>query len=121
MCIETEGVWDFNYAEVPFSNILRISPSPGTESFDKKISHIIEIMRWSSPSEIGKCWATWNVFKEKQDWISHSDIVGILSKLETDGDLEYQPRDKKWLNILKKCPHATAADIKRIDTLITPA
>ncbi|WP_431638525.1 hypothetical protein, partial [Enterobacter mori] len=120
MCIDTEGVWDFNYAEVPFSNILRISPAANTDSFNKKTKHIIRIMRWSSPSEVGKCWATWNVFKNKQNWISHNDIKGILAELESDGDLEFQPKDKAWLTILKKCPQATPSDIRRIEKLINP-
>lgn len=120
MCIDTEGVWDFNYAEVPFTNILRISPNSDSASFKRKTAHIIRIMRWSSPSEIGKCWATWNIFKDKQDWISQEDVEGILSELESNGDLEYQPKDKAWLNILKKCPHATESQIKRIEALTNP-
>lgn len=83
--------------------------------------HVIEIMRWSSPSNIGTCWATWSVFKEKQNWINEHEVNGLISTLEKDKEFKYQPRDKMWLEILKKCPNATKEHIARIDKLINTA
>ncbi|HDS6504661.1 TPA: SIR2 family protein [Enterobacter asburiae] len=121
MCIDTNGVWDFNHAAMPFANIIRISPETGTKNFNRKMRHVIEIMRWSSPSNIGTCWATWSVFKEKQNWINEHEVNGLISTLEKDKEFKYQPRDKMWLEILKKCPNATKEHIARIDKLINTA
>ncbi|HCM9313895.1 TPA: SIR2 family protein [Enterobacter hormaechei subsp. steigerwaltii] len=119
MGTETSGVWDFNYAATPFENILRIHPKKGTEVFTRKIEHIINIMRWSAPSEIGKCWATWNVFVSKVNWINDEELGSIIDKLENDANFAYQEKDNKWLEVLKKRSEIKKRMKLRIDALIS--
>ncbi len=119
MGTETSGVWDFNYAATPFENILRIHPKKGTEVFNKKIEHIINIMRWSAPSEIGKCWATWNTFKNRVNWVSDEELASIIDKLENDANFIYQEKDKRWLEVLSKRDKMTKRQKLKITSLIS--
>ena len=76
-------------------------------------------MRWSAPSEIGKCWATWNVFVSKVNWINDEELGSIIDKLENDANFAYQEKDNKWLEVLKKRSEIKKRMKLRIDALIS--
>jgi len=100
LCTKTDGVWDFYSAEAPFKSILRISPQKTSRIFNPRLKHIIEVLRWSAPSEIGKCWSTWNAFCQNLNWISSKDIQGVIDIFETE-ELKFSySRDKNWITEL---------------------
>lgn len=114
-CAKSDGVWDFYTAREPFLNILRISPRPQNSIFNERIEHIIEVLRWSGSDELGKCWATWDVFCKQLDWLNEVDIEYILLYLEKDDYLRLRKSDKKWLSKLKECKNSTEEQRQRID------
>lgn len=116
-CAKSDGVWDFYTADKPFLNILKISPGVESEVFDERLDHIIGILRWSSPNEIGKCWSTWDIFVKHIEWFREDDINEILHKFRF-GRSEYRPSDKKWLLKLKTHSKCTDDHKRRIDEVI---
>lgn len=74
-------------------------------------------MRWSAPSEIGKCWATWNTFKNRVNWINNEELAGLIDKLENDVNFIYQEKDKKWLEVLSKRDGMTKRQKLKITSL----
>lgn len=117
LCAKSEGVWDFYTASQPFLNVLRITPKNGSNVFEERINHIIEVLRWSAPKERGKCWGTWKIYCDHIDWISSHDISSILTKLEENDS--YKTTDQGWVTQLKKCTHCTDVQKIRIDALIS--
>jgi hypothetical protein len=118
LCAHTDGVWDFYTAESPFTNILRISPRKDSESFKPRIAHILKVLRWSAPSEIGKCWSTWNAYVRHLNWLKETDIGEIINHLTNDEDNKYKKSDQKWLEKLKNSNHCTDILKKSIDSLL---
>lgn len=102
VCSNTEGVWDFYTAESPFRNVLRITPAKESEFFEPRLTHIIKVLRWSAPSQLGKCWSTWNVYLRNVNWLSTPDILGILEILEHPNQGRQLESDVRWLVELKK-------------------
>ncbi len=117
LCSQTDGVWDFYTAETPFWNILRITPPKESESFRPRIYHILDILRWSAPSEVGKCWSTWNVYLKHLEWINANDIDAILDIIESEANYLFRPSDKRWLLKLLGSKHCTDINKKRISAL----
>jgi hypothetical protein len=97
---------------------LRISPGVESSVYRERISHIIEVLRWSGKDKLGKCWDTWDVFCKRIDWISDSDLEGILTEMEKEDKLLYRSTDREWLTKLKECKNITDAQKARIDTAI---
>jgi len=118
LCSKSEGVWDFYSAKQPFYNVLRISPGVESSIYDERISHIIEILRWSGKGQLGKCWDTWDVFCKHIDWFSETDIEGILIKMEEHDYSFYRKSDQTWLSKLKDCKNITTSQKTRIDNII---
>ncbi|WP_238967001.1 SIR2 family NAD-dependent protein deacylase [Vibrio alginolyticus] len=117
-CSKTDGVWDFYTASKPFMNVLRISPFPNSPVFEPRILHVIDILRWSAPSERGKCWSTWRTFCDYLEWLSTSDIDAMLKHLEANDQLNMRASDVRWLEKLKTSTHCNEALKLRIDELI---
>ncbi|KEQ18708.1 hypothetical protein GZ78_00905 [Endozoicomonas numazuensis] len=117
LCSKSDGVWDFDRAERPFLNVLRISPKPVHDIYEDRIKHIIEILKWSAPREIGKCWGTWKVFSQYTSWLSELDIQHILNVLEHDEVLDYQKSDKRWLLKIKESENCSESQKAIIDRL----
>jgi len=118
LCAKSDGVWDFNSARQPFYNILRISPGIESLIFDERIDHIIKILKWSGSDQLGKCWATWDVFCTKIDWFKETDIDAILEKMEHKDSSLYKETDNDWLTKIKSCKNINKSHEKRIDSLI---
>lgn len=118
LCARSDGVWDFYSARKPFMNILRISPSIASNVFEERIDHIVGILRWSSPNEIGKCWATWEEFQEKVDWLSEEDIEEIIDELGPSGRFSFRKSDRLWLGELKRSKNCTKTQKNNIDEYI---
>lgn len=74
------------------------------------------MLRWSGKDQLGKCWDTWDVFCKQINWISESDIEGILIDMKKDAF--YQTTDRTWLLKLKECKNITDAQKDRIDSVI---
>lgn len=121
LCAKSDGVWDFYTADKPFLNILRISPNVGSKIFEDRIDHIVDVLRWSSPSEIGKCWSTWNVFCDKIDWISEEDIDEIIHEIQYGSRFSYRSSDNLWLTELIKSKNCTNEQEKKIKKLTAKA
>ncbi len=117
LCAKSDGVWDFYTADKPFLNVLRISPKEDSMIFEDRIDHIVDILRWSSPNEIGKCWSTWRIYCEKIDWISEEDISEILHEIQYGERFSYRKTDDRWLLRLKKSKNCTDDQKKAIDKL----
>ena len=118
LCAKSDGVWDFYSAEKPFMNILRISPRIDSEIFEERIDHIVDILRWSGPNQLGKCWGTWEVFVDKVDWFNKVDIDEIIDELGDAGRFPYKSADRQWLKVLKTSDKCTQDQKKRIDAII---
>lgn len=118
LCAKSDGVWDFYSAGQPFFNILRISPGPQHQIFHERIEHIIEVLRWSGANELGKCWATWDVFCKQIEWFNDVDIEHILDFMEKNDSVNYRKSDRKWLEKLKFCNNCSAEQKIRIDKVI---
>ena len=118
LCAKSNGVWDFYTAEKPFKNILRISPSVDNLVFKDRLKHIVKVLRWSSPNEVGKCWSTWDVFCSNIDWINEKDITQIIRNLESDSEYRYRPTDNYWVSKLKNSKHCTESQKNSIDKII---
>jgi len=118
LCAKSDGVWDFYSAKQPFYNILRISPGVESSVYSERISHIIEVLRWSGKDKLGKCWDTWDVFCKQIDWVSDSDIEGILTEMEKEDKSFYRSSDREWLTKLKECKNINADQKARIDSVI---
>jgi hypothetical protein len=116
-CAKSDGVWDFYTADRPFLNILRISPGLESEVFEERLNHIIEVLRWSSPNEIGKCWSTWNIFVKHIEWLREDDINKIVHGFR-HGRYEYRPSDGKWLRKLKTHSKCIDEQKQSIDEII---
>ncbi|MCH5651202.1 SIR2 family NAD-dependent protein deacylase [Pseudomonas syringae] len=119
MCSNTEGVWDFYTAESPFRNVLRISPAKESEFFEQRLSHVIKVLRWSAPSQLGKCWSTWNVYVRNLGWLSSSDIIGILEMLDQPNQSRYIEADLLWLSKLRKSKNFNEECERKLDALIS--
>ncbi|MER0498690.1 SIR2 family protein [Aeromonas hydrophila] len=115
ICAKTDGVWDFYTAGKPFMNVLRISPHPDSPLFKPRVIHIIDILRWSAPSERGKCWSTWRTYCDYILWISTSDIETILEHLEINNNFKFS--DKLWLDKLRASTNCNDNQKGRIDEL----
>ncbi|MGY5798770.1 SIR2 family NAD-dependent protein deacylase [Rheinheimera faecalis] len=118
LCAKSDGVWDFYSAEEPFRNILRISPRIESKIFEDRIDHIVDILRWSGPNQLGKCWGTWKVFVDKVDWFNEDDIDEIIHELRDAGRFPYRKADRQWLKVLKTCAKCTRDQKKMIDAII---
>ncbi|TVU79356.1 SIR2 family protein [Vibrio tasmaniensis] len=118
LCAESDGVWDFYSARKPFMNILRVSPGVESDVFEDRIDHIVNVLRWSGPNQLGKCWATWNEFRDKINWFSESDIDEIIAELGTSGRFSFRESDIQWVEKLKDSKHCSEIQIKRINDLI---
>lgn len=113
LCTETDGVWDLYSAKSPFRNVLRVSPRSTSEHFLPRLEHIIKVLRWSAPAEIGKCWSTWNVYSRHLQWLSERDIIGLLDIVIDESDTTLRKSDRRWLEALSKSPNFTKkCDIK---------
>lgn len=117
LCAKSEGVWNFYSAKRPFTNVLRISPDPDTDVFNDRIKHIVNVLRWSGEGQLGKCWATWEVFCEKGHWLSELDITAILEYLDNIKRITNK-KDAAWLQQLKNCKYCTDEHRQTIDTLL---
>lgn len=117
-CSKTDGVWDFYTASKPFMNVLRISPSTTSPVFKPRMLHIIDVLRWSAPSERGKCWSTWRTFCDYFEWISSDDIDAMLDHLEANEKLNMRTSDFRWLEKLKTSTQCTENNKLRINELI---
>lgn len=118
LCAKSDGVWDFYSAEKPFMNVLRISPGIESEIFEERIDHIVEILRWSGPDKLGKCWGTWEVFVNKIDWFNKVDIDEIIDELGEAGRFPFRNSDQQWLEVLKTSKNCTSEQKDRIDALM---
>lgn len=119
VCANTEGVWDFYTAESPFRNVLRISPTKDSEFFESRLTHIIKVLRWSAPSQLGKCWSTWNVYVRNLDWLSTADILEVLEILERPNQSHYLESDVRWLVQLRKSKSFNEECESKLDELIS--
>ncbi|MEZ8857697.1 SIR2 family protein [Vibrio atlanticus] len=117
-CSKTDGVWDFYTAGKPFMNVLRISPSTTSPVFKPRMLHIIDVLRWSAPSERGKCWSTWRTFCDYFEWISSDDIDAMLDHLEANEKLNMRTSDIRWVEKLKTSTQCTENNKLRINELI---
>ncbi|WP_248466131.1 SIR2 family NAD-dependent protein deacylase [Pectobacterium versatile] len=117
LCANSDGVWDFNSAREPFSNILRISPKSESIVFKGRIKHIIGVLRWSAPRQIGKCWATWDEFCKKISWLSEEDIDAIIDELEY-GENKYKEQDDLWLKKIFRCDNCNNEQKNKILMMI---
>ncbi|QFT83521.1 hypothetical protein FIU88_00885 [Halomonas sp. THAF12] len=115
LCAKSDGVWDFYSARKPFMNILRISPGLESEIFEGRIDHIVDVLRWSSPNEIGKCWATWEEFCNKVHWLTEDDIGEIVNELSGSGRFPFRKSDRFWLEEIKKSKSCTEMQKRKID------
>jgi hypothetical protein len=118
VCANTEGVWDFYTAESPFRNVLRISPAKDSEFFEARLTHIIKVLRWSAPSQLGKCWSTWNVYLRNLNWFSTSDILGILDILGQPNQSHHLEADMRWLVKLRKSKSFNEGCESKLDEMI---
>lgn len=118
LCSNTDGVWDFYTAESPFQNVLRVSPRTDSEYFVPRLNHIIKVLRWSSPTEVGKCWSTWNAYCRHLGWISEADILGVIKILMDDLAVIKPKSDRRWLEKLKECPNYTQKCSVEMDRLL---
>ncbi|MGQ5799754.1 SIR2 family NAD-dependent protein deacylase [Serratia sp. IR-2025] len=118
VCAKSDGVWDFYSAREPFSNVLRISPGIDSVNFNSRIEHIIDVLRWSAPDQLGKCWATWDEFCKKINWLNEDDVNAIIKMLDVDGDKPYNPGDNVWLKKITKCKNCTNKQKKLIEEMI---
>ncbi|WP_318432693.1 SIR2 family NAD-dependent protein deacylase [Photobacterium leiognathi] len=118
LCADSDGVWDFYTAREPFKNILRISPEKKSKVFNTRIHHIIEVLRWSAPNQLGKCWATWDEFCKRINWINEIDIDGIIEEFKSQESFTYRDSDRRWLLKLKDCENSKKDQHAKIDKLI---
>lgn len=118
LCAKSDGVWDFYSAREPFSNVLRISPGVDSANFNGRIEHIIDILRWSAQDQLGKCWATWDEFCKKINWLNEADINSILEKLDVNGGKSYRKEDKPWFEKIIECKNCTDKQKERIKKMI---
>lgn len=118
LCAKSDGVWDFYTAGKPFENVLRISPNEDSLIFEDRIDHIVDVLRWSSPNTIGKCWSTWRVFCDKIDWLSEDDIGEILHEIQFGDRFSYSITDNEWLKKLIKCKNCSDTQKDVINKLV---
>lgn len=118
LCAKSDGVWDFYTARSPFENVLRISPKEDSLVFEDRIDHIVSVLRWSSPNQIGKCWATWQVFCQRIDWLRQEDISEILHELQFGQRFRYESSDSFWVEKLKDSKYCTDEQAETINRLL---
>ncbi|WP_321349608.1 SIR2 family protein [Halopseudomonas oceani] len=118
LCAKSDGVWDFYTAKSPFENILRISPKEDSLVFEDRIDHIVDVLRWSSPDQIGKCWSTWDVYCKRISWLREEDITEMLHELQYGQRFPFRSSDALWIEKLKDSEFCSDEQAETIDKLL---
>ncbi|MCO7226638.1 SIR2 family protein [Pleionea sp. CnH1-48] len=112
------GIWDFYQAKVPFENILAIHPNKKSKYFLSRLRHIRDVLQWSSPTQVGKCWSTWSVFKKRLDWFNYDEIFALVKMVEDEEDGLVSKDDVRWMKAIKSASAITDEIKEKIDEII---
>lgn len=79
--------WDFNTSEIPMVDLMSIRPEANSPLSREKIETLIPVLDWSAPRyERGYCWATWDVFVGKMDWLHDYEKEALLNEVSAQAD-----------------------------------
>lgn len=68
-------------------DLMSIRPEANSPLSREKIETLIPVLDWSAPRyERGYCWATWDVFVGKMDWLHDYEKEALLNEVSAQAD-----------------------------------
>ncbi|NMM45479.1 hypothetical protein HH303_13375 [Rhodospirillaceae bacterium KN72] len=102
-CVNNPFLWDFNRAEIPFTDLMSFHIHETDEYYEKRLDLIKELLDFGGKKPIlGKCWAIYDEFSKRIDWLRPNEVSGLIDRVEADFDDGdgYIESSKWWLKKL---------------------